>query len=379
MTLDLLFTRGIQQILPQTESLQALAQEKKLRLYLGIDPTGALLHLGHSVVLRKLQQFAQAGHEVILLVGNGTVKIGDPTGRDSTRPVLTDAQIADNFKDWQKQASKVLDFDKIAVRYNADWLDQLNYEKIIKILATSTVQQLLERDMFQERLKKGLPIFTHEIIYPLLQGYDSVVLDVDLEIGGSDQTFNMLMGRHLQKIYRQKEKWILTTPIINGLDGRKMSKSFNNYIALTDEADKMYFKIMTLPDDLILTYFELLTDKSSSEIEQMRVALQNGENPLIFKKILAETITTFYHNQSLAQNAAHLWQKTVSEKEIPSNLPLVEVENLQASLFTLAKRAQPEMSNSQLRRLLEQGAIELKDKQILRIGKKNFYQLVEKK
>ena len=379
MTLDLLFTRGIQQILPQTESLQALAQEKKLRLYLGIDPTGALLHLGHSVVLRKLQQFAQAGHEVILLVGNGTVKIGDPTGRDSTRPVLTDAQIADNFKDWQKQASKVLDFDKIAVRYNADWLDQLNYEKIIKILATSTVQQLLERDMFQERLKKGLPIFTHEIIYPLLQGYDSVVLDVDLEIGGSDQTFNMLMGRHLQKIYRQKEKWILTTPIINGLDGRKMSKSFNNYIALTDEADKMYFKIMTLPDDLILTYFELLTDKSSSEIEQMRVALQNGENPLIFKKILAETITTFYHNQSLAQNAAHLWQKTVSEKEIPSNLPLVEVENLQASLFTLAKRAQPEMSNSQLRRLLEQGAIELKDKQILRIGKKNFYELVEKK
>ena len=281
---DQLFTRGVQQILPDLDSLQKRADEKPLRLYLGIDPTGSLLHLGHSVVLRKLNQFAQAGHQVILLVGNGTVRIGDPTGRDSTRPMLTDAQISENFKTWQAQASKILDFNKIEVRYNGDWLDKLDYIQIIKLLASTTVQQLLERDMFQDRLKKGLPIFGHEIIYPLLQGYDSVAMDIDLEIGGSDQTFNMMMGRHLQELYNHRSKWILTTPIINGLDGRKMSKSFNNYIALTDSAQDMYLKIMTANDNVIIEYFTLLTDINEKEIHDFDQAIRNGENPLIFQE-----------------------------------------------------------------------------------------------
>ncbi len=373
---DQLFTRGVQQILPDLDSLQKLAGEKPLRLYLGIDPTGSLLHLGHSVVLRKLNQFAQAGHQVILLVGNGTVRIGDPTGRDSTRPMLTDAQISENFTTWQAQASKILDFSKIEVRYNGDWLDKLDYIQIVKLLASTTVQQLLERDMFQDRLKKGLPIFGHEIIYPLLQGYDSVAMDVDLEIGGSDQTFNMMMGRHLQELYNHRPKWILTTPIINGLDGRKMSKSFNNYIALTDSAQDMYLKIMTANDNVIIEYFTLLTNISETEIHDFDQAIRNGENPLIFKKKLAWEIAKMYHSETEANQAADFWQKTVSEKQIPTNLPKITVPNFDLPLLDLAQLAEPENSKSNLRRLLEQGAIELLNNQVLRIGKKKYYQLV---
>jgi len=227
MTKSNILTRGVAQILPSKKTLEELMEQRPITLYLGIDPTGGLLHLGHSVGLRKLQAFAQAGHRVILLIGNGTVRIGDPSGRDTTRPMLTDEQIQENFETWKKQASKILDFSKIEIRYNGDWLDKLTYADLVKLLAKTTVQQLLERDMFQARLEKNLPIYGHEIIYPLLQGYDSVAMDVDLEIGGSDQTFNMLMGRNLQKIYNNHEKWILTLPIINGLDGRKMSKSFH--------------------------------------------------------------------------------------------------------------------------------------------------------
>lgn len=377
MTDNRLFTRGVQQILPDLDSLQQRAQEKPLKLYLGIDPTGAFLHLGHSVVLRKLQQFAQAGHQVILLVGNGTVRIGDPTGRDTTRPVLTDAQIEANFQDWRRQASQILDFDKIEIRYNGDWLDQLDYAQIVKLLATTTVQQLLERDMFQDRLKKGLPIFGHEIIYPLLQGYDSVALDVDLEIGGSDQTFNMMMGRHLQQLYHQHDKWILTTPIINGLDGRKMSKSYHNYIALTETAQEMYLKLMTLDDNLITEYFTLLTDVDETEIASMSQAMTAGENPLLFKKKLAWEIAKMYHSPAEADVAADFWQRTVSEKQIPDNLPKISVPNFDLPLFELAKLAAPTESNSNLRRLVDQGAVQLLDNHVLRLGKKKYYQLVQ--
>src|SRR3989344_9502875 len=250
MTIDEILTRGVEKILPSAEGLAALMGKKKIRLYLGIDPTGNQLHLGHAVVLRKLNQFAQDGHDVILLIGNGTVRIGDPTGRDSTRPVLTDTEIEDNFKNWKTQASKILDFDQIRIVHNGDWLDKLTYGDLVRLMAQTTVQQLLERDMFQDRLQKGLPIHGHEIMYPLLQGYDSVAMDVDLELGGTDQTFNMMMGRQLQKSYHNHEKWVLTTPIINGTDGRKMSKSFGNFVALTENANDMYGQLMSTSDDM---------------------------------------------------------------------------------------------------------------------------------
>ncbi|MBQ6154668.1 tyrosine--tRNA ligase [bacterium] len=374
-----LLTRGVAQILPDRDSLQAKLAQGPITLYLGIDPTGGTLHLGHSVVLRKLQQFADAGHHVILLIGNGTVRIGDPTGRDSTRPMLTDEEITANFQTWKAQASKILDFDKIEIRHNGDWLDKLSYADIVHLLAQTTVQQLLERDMFQDRLAKKLPIFGHEIIYPLLQGYDSVAMNVDLEIGGSDQTFNMMMGRHLQKVYNNHEKWILTTPIINGLDGRKMSKSYHNYIALTDNADDMYAKTMSARDEVILEYFTLLTDVSDEEIEHIKKELDNGANPMIYKKQLAHWLVSFYHDAQTADQAAETWQRTVSDKKLPENLPTVTIDSLDAPLIEIAHLAQPETSKSQLRRLEAQGALEILDDNVLRIGKRGFYQLVIKK
>ena len=318
LTTNEVLTRGVTEVLPSKKSLEKLMGQKKIRLYLGIDPTGALLTLGHSVVLRKLQQFADLGHEVILLIGNGTVKIGDPTGKDTTRPELTNEEIENNFKDWKKQASKILDFDKIEIRRNGDWLDQLTYVDLIKIMAKTTVQQLMERDMFQERLKKGQPIHAHEIIYPLMQGYDSVHMDVDLEIGGNDQTFNMMMGRTLQKVYNNKEKWVLATPIIDGTDGRKMSKSYGNYVALTENSIDMYGKLMRISDEMIVDYFTVLTDVPMVEIEKMQKAMKAGENPMTFKKKLAFTITKMYHDGEEAK-------KTIKDDnaEIKSDIKLI--------------------------------------------------------
>jgi tyrosyl-tRNA synthetase len=370
--------------------------EKKIRLYLGIDPTGAFLHLGHAVGLRKLQQFAEMGHQVILLVGNGTVKIGDPTGRDESRPMLDDATIEANFQDWKKQASKILNFDMIEVRRNGDWLDKLNYAEMVKLMARTTVQQLLERDMFQKRLEQGLPIFGHEIIYPLLQGYDSVVMDVDLEIGGTDQTFNMLMGRHLQQQYNNHEKWVLSTPLIEGTDGRKMSKSFNNYVALTDEPRNIYGKLMSIKDELIIKYFEVLTNVPTEEIEAMSAAMKNGENPMTFKKKLASIITADLSDETGAKDAEDFFAKTVQGDEMPDESAfgtltiktIVKDDGAQAKVIETS----PVLSSTELNRRVEQGAVKilpdmkkvesreellnLADGTKVKLGKRDWYKII---
>ncbi len=387
--------RGVEKILPKKDSLAALMSKRAITLYLGIDPTGSKLHLGHSVPLRKLQDFAELGHKVILLVGNGTVKIGDPTGRDQSRPMLSDAEINANFANWQRQASKILDFSLIEIRYNADWLDQLTYSDLLKLMAKTTVQQLLERDMFQDRLKKNLPIHAHEIIYPLLQGYDSVIMDVDLEIGGNDQTFNMMMGRQLQNVYHQKEKWVLTTPLIEGTDGRKMSKSYNNYIALEDEAVNVYGKIMSINDDLIIKYFEVLTRVDSGKIADMSKAIKQGENPMQFKKQLAWQICSDLHSQQAADQASQHFVQSIQNDAAPSLeqftdliVEIGEQDGQQTSKNNV-------FSNSELGRLFEQGAVKLLPEQKvinnwseflalannsqLKIGKHRFYQLKIKK
>lgn len=360
--LDIL-TRGVSEILPSRDTFANLMANKKIRLYLGIDPTGAFLHLGHAVGLRKLQQFAKLGHQVILLVGNGTVKIGDPTGRDESRPMLDDATIEQNFQEWKKQAGKILDFDLIEIRHNGDWLDKLNYSDMVKLMAKTTVQQLMERDMFQKRLADGLPIHGHEIIYPLLQGYDSVVMDVDLEIGGTDQTFNMLMGRHLQQQYNHREKWVLTTPLIEGTDGRKMSKSFNNYVALTDEPRDMFGKLMSIKDELIVKYFEVLTDVPVAEISEMAQAMQNGANPMTFKKKLALVITSNLHNEALATEASEFFAKTVQGDEIPdeSTFGTLTIKTITKKDGSTAKiiETNPLLSSAEIGRRLEQGAVKL--------------------
>ena len=387
--------RGVEQILPKKETLAKLMSEKVITLYLGIDPTGFQLHLGHSVPLRKLQDFAELGHRVILLVGNGTVKIGDPTGRDQSRPMLSDEEINANFANWQRQASKILDFSLIEIRHNADWLDRLNYSDLLKLMAKATVQQLLERDMFQNRLKKNLPIYAHEIIYPLLQGYDSVVMDVDLEIGGKDQTFNMLMGRQLQNVYQQKEKWVLSTPLIEGTDGRKMGKSFNNYIALDDSPVNIYGKIMSISDDLIIKYFEVLTRVDMVQVQEMKQALDRGENPMLFKKELAKQITADLHDQEASLKASEHFQAIVQNKATPDleefTELVIEINEKNGQLSS----SNNIFSNSELGRLLEQGAVKLLPEQKsinswqellalandsqLKIGKHRFYQLKIKK
>ncbi|MEA2056184.1 MAG: tyrosine--tRNA ligase [Patescibacteria group bacterium] len=386
-----LLNRGVSQILPDKKGLAKLLAERKITLYLGIDPTAGFLHLGHGVVLNKLQQFAELGHHVILLVGNGTVRIGDPTGRDDSRPMLTDEKIEKNFKNWKKQASKILDFDLIEIRRNGDWLDKLNYADLVKLMAKTTVQQLLERDMFQRRIENEQPIFSHELIYPLLQGYDSVVMDVDLELGGTDQTFNMMMGRTLQKAYNNKEKWVLTTPLIEGTDSRKMSKSYHNYVALTAPAKKMYGKLMSIQDNLITKYFEVLTKVSMEEIEQMEQEMKNGANPMDFKKKLALTITSQLHDADEAKKAEQYFEKTIQLGELPNELPEIQLKQKKAQLLEVLSACQPKQSNNQLRRLALQGAVRLmpenkkltdayeelkfEDEQVIKIGKLNYYRL----
>ncbi len=391
ITSDEILTRGVSEVLPNREGLAKLMSERKIKVYLGIDPTAAFLTLGHSVVLRKLQQFADQGHHVILLIGNGTVRIGDPTGRDTTRPVLTDEQIQKNFESWKEQASKVLNFSQIEILHNGDWLDKLNFSQIVQLMAKTTIQQLIERDMFQERIKKGQPIFGHEIMYPLLQGYDSVAMNVDLEIGGTDQTFNMMMGRELQKQYNNHEKWVLSTPIIAGTDGRKMSKSYGNYIALTEPANDMYGKLMSIADEQILEYFTLLTDVPEAEIAEVRSGLEKGENPMQFKKKLAWTITKMYHDENAANQAAENFQATVQDKGIPAELPTIEVSQSTIKLLELLKMCLPTESNSNLKRLIEQKSVEIfpvkrvvtdmneeldvKEVETIRIGKLKYFQI----
>lgn len=384
-------SRGVAEILPNKETFLTKLKNSKIKLYLGIDPTGANLHLGHSVVLRKLQQFAKLGHEVILLIGNGTVKIGDPTGRDESRPVLTDQQIEENFATWKTQASKILDFNLIKIQRNGDWLDKLTFPDMVKIMAKTTIQQLMERDMFQERLKNGLPIHGHEIIYPLMQGYDSVAMDVDLEIGGTDQTFNMMMGRTLQRAYNNKEKWVLTTPIINGTDGRKMSKSFNNFVSLSEAPNEMYGKLMSVADELIIDYFTLLTDVHQQEIEVIQQKIANGDNPMQWKKQLAWEITASYHSVEAADQAQRHFENTVQNKQVDSATVVSRVELADKTALEIMVTLTKE-SNSQSRRLIEQGALTLlpseekitEPNQVpdltaiagLKIGKKRFYKLV---
>lgn len=383
-----LLTRGVAQVLPDSESLLKKMKSQPIKVFMGIDPTGNSLHLGHSVGLRKLNQFAQAGHEVILLIGNGTVRIGDPTGRDSSRPVLTDEQIEANFISWKEQAQKVLDFSKITVVRNGDWLDKLTFIDIVKLMAQTTVQQLIERDMFQDRLKKNLPIFGHEIMYPLLQGYDSVAMNVDLEIGGTDQTFNMMMGRQLQRVYNDHEKWVLTTPIINGTDGRKMGKSFGNFISLTEDPTNMYGKLMSVADDVIIEYFRLLTDVPTAEITAMEQAMQSGTNPMEYKKKLAFTITSGLHSVELATTAQDHFERTVQNKEVTEAIELVVPTGI--SMIELLKLAQPETSNNDLRRLIEQGGVSLAGEKktdpqekitsagTLKVGKRQFFEIIFK-
>jgi len=360
--IEQVLTRGVAEVLPKKDKLAALMQQKKIRLYLGIDPTGNFLTLGHGVVLRKLQQFADLGHDVILLIGNGTVKIGDPTGRDSTRPVLTDEMIMENFKHWKEQASKILDFEKIRILKNGDWLDSMSFPDIIRLLGKVTVQQLMERDMFQERLKKGQPIHGHEILYPMLQGYDSVEMEVDLEIGGTDQTFNMLMGRTLLRQIKEKEKSVLSVPIINGTDGRKMSKSYGNFIALNEEPKEMFGKLMSIKDEEMEMYFEIFTD-----IDMTKAKTLIKDSPRDAKILLAKTIVTWLHDKTAAEQGFKDFENKFVKQGTPDEMPEFKVSEPTSILTILTDITSFAVSGSEARRFIQQGGVSVDGEKIIEV------------
>ena len=314
--MDEILTRGVANIIPGKGQLEnALNSGKKLNIYFGIDPTGAQLHLGHTVPLRKLQAFAEAGHQVIFLVGSFTAMIGDPSGRDMMREPLTREQVKQNFKDYKRQAEKVLDFSKAEIRYNDEWLAPLGFTDILKLASNFTVQQMLQRDMFARRIGEGKPIALHEFLYPLMVGYDSVVLDVDCELGGSDQEFNMLAGRHLQEVCGKREKFVLTTPLIEGTDGRKMSKTYNNCVYLDDIPADMYGKLMSIRDELVPKYFECLTDVPTEEIKSILAG-----HPKEAKMRLAREIVGMYHNAEAAQKAESDFDTMFTKGGVPDDI-----------------------------------------------------------
>jgi tyrosyl-tRNA synthetase len=339
-----LLTRAVATVIPRELAEKKLRSGERLRVYWGIDPTGAQIHLGHTLSLRKLKAFADLGHEVILVIGSFTAMIGDPTGRDAARAPLTKKEVEENFKDYKRQAQKILDFSKIEIRKNGDWLSPLTFSDIIKLASNFTVQQMLKRDMFQRRLEEDKPISLHEFLYPLMVGYDSAVLDVDAELGGSDQEFNMLAGRHLQQALGKRDKFVLTTKLIEGIDGRKMSKSFNNCIYLDDTPNDMYGKLMAITDELVREYFECMTDVPMGEI-----ASTMAGHPKDAKMRLAREIVGMYHTKEAAQKAEEGWVSTFSKGEVPQDAPVVAPGKLRDIVS--------DVSTSELRRLVEQGAV----------------------
>ncbi|HLD96325.1 MAG TPA: tyrosine--tRNA ligase [Patescibacteria group bacterium] len=381
VSLEELLSRGIEKIYPDREALEKLLQQRKIRLYFGIDPTGDRLHLGHSILLRKLQKFAELGHEATLLIGTGTVLAGDPSQRTGARGEIKEEEIEKNISTWKKQAEKILDFSKVQIKQNGDWLLKLTMKDLLSIAGHISSVQLFKRDMFQERLERGDTVWANETLYPLLQGYDSVVLDTDLEIGGTDQTFNMLIGRELLRKMRGKEKYVLTVPMIMGTDGKQMSKTSGNCVWLDDEPAEMYGKLMSLPDEQTDSYLELVTDISQSELDRAKEL-----KPLDKKRLLALTVVKMYHGDDQAQRTQKDFESVFSKGGTPKDAPIWKVAGKKINLVNLLVENGITPSKSEARRLLEQGGVNLDDKKltgtetvlrsgVLKIGKKTFIKI----
>jgi tyrosyl-tRNA synthetase len=387
--IDELLTRGIANIIPGKDELKkALELGKKLNIYLGIDPTSTKIHLGHAVPLRKLQKLAELGHNVTFLIGDFTALIGDTSDKDSERPILTSAEIEENFKTYKKQAEKIVDFSKITVRKNSEWLSKLGYKEILQLTQRFSLNDFISRELIRKRLDEGKRVRLDEVNYPLMQGYDSYFMDTDLQIGGTDQTFNMQAGRTLQKDLRQKESFVLATTFLEGTDGRKMSKSWGNAIWLDDEPNDMYAKVMAVVDELIINYFILATDLAMDEIGEYEKELKSGENPINIKKKLARQIVKELHNENAAGLAEQGFESRVQNKETPDDIIQISVsDNATASDALIVGRFVE--SKSEAKRLIEQGGVTLNEKRIdnpdskieqgtLKVGKKRFAKIVIK-
>lgn len=389
MDIEQLLTRGVANIIPDKQKLkQLLKSEKKLNVYLGIDPTSTHIHLGHAFPLRQLQKFAELGHNVIFLIGDFTALIGDTSDKDAERPVLTSEQIQENFKTYKIQAEKVLDFTKVKVRHNSEWLSKLSFAEIIKLCQHFSFGDFAGRELIKKRLTDGKRVGLHEALYPVMQGYDSYFMDTDIQIGGTDQTFNMQAGRTLQKDLRNKESFVMTNEFLPGTDGRKMSKSWGNAIWLDDDPNEMYGKAMSISDDLIEQYFLLATNLPETEISKIKAELDNGENPIKNKKQLAYTIVKELHSEEEAKSAQENFEKTVQKGEAPVNITSLKLPNTSLATIDFLMENQLVVSRSQGKSLIEQHAVEIDGQLIsspnepvrpgnLKIGKHKYYKITK--
>jgi len=366
-------TRGVENIYPSRDFLaKELASGKRLRIYAGFDPTASALHIGNAVQINKLGQLQALGHEIIFLIGDFTATIGDPTDKKATRKKMTRAEAVANSKNFKKQAAAYLKFtgeNPAKVLHNSKWLDKISFADLIELAAHFTVGQLIVRDMFQQRIKDEKPIHLHEFLYPLAQGYDSVAMDVDMELGGNDQTFNMLCGRDLMKSMGMKEKFVLTTKLLVDDNGKKMGKSEGNIVALNETPENMYGMIMSWPDGAIMNGFELCTNIPMVEVEKMRAELAAGKNPRDAKMLLAFEVTRLNHGEKKAKQAAEHFVKTVQKKEIPDDIEVVRLPIKNVKLIDLLVEINLACSKGEARRLIEQGGIKINEVAITDISK----------
>lgn len=386
-----LIKRGVVEIISEEELIKKLEAGKELRVKFGADPSAPDLHLGHTVALRKLRHFQDLGHTVVFIIGDFTAMVGDPSGRSSTRKRLSRAEVMENAKTYQEQVFKILDRSKTEVRYNSEWFDKLTFEEVLNLTSKYTVARMLERDDFEKRFKSGNPISIMEFLYPLMQGYDSVMVKADVEIGGTDQKFNLLVGRELQVEYAQEPQVVITLPLLEGTDGvRKMSKSYGNYIGINEKSFDMFGKVMSIPDTLIFKYFELLTDTPLEEVERMKESIERGENPRNIKALLAKRIVAFFHGEEEAEKASEEFDRVFKYKEVPDEIEEFKLPKGKYRMVDTLVQLKVLPSKSEVRRIIQGGGLyidgrritdidyefELGKEVIIKIGKRRFVKLI---
>ena len=383
--------RGSDEIIPEDAFKKLLTSKKKLTVKAGFDPTSADLHLGHTVLINKLKAFQDLGHTVIFLIGDFTGLIGDPSGVNETRPNIDEKKLAENSKTYADQVFKILDKKKTKIKFNSSWFKKMKPDEFIRLSSIMTVARMLERDDFKKRYENNKPISLHEFLYPLVQGFDSYALKADIELGGTDQKFNLLVGREVQKHYGQNEQVIITVPLLEGLDGvKKMSKSLNNYIALNDEPNEMFGKIMSVSDDLMWRYFDLLSFRSNDEIASFKDKVKNGENPMTFKKKLATEIVERFYDKKSSENAEIAFTNVFSNKLEPNEVPIFEI-NETSGISIVELLTHEDLGNefiqskSECRRLIKQSGIKMNNKKVenpdllINLGEENYFQIGKRK
>lgn len=387
-----LLDRNVEEVIVRESLESKLRSGKKLRIKLGADPSRPDLHLGHSIVIRKLREFQELGHQVVFIIGDYTGMIGDPTGKSKTRPALSKEEVKENAKSYMEQVGRILDIEKTEIRYNSEWFAKLTFEEVLKLTGKFTVARILERDEFSKRLKEGGDIAVTEMLYPIMQAYDSIMVEADVEIGGTDQKFNLLAGRALQKKMEMPEQDVLTCPLLVGLDGiNKMSKSLDNYISISEDANSMFGKIMSISDDMIFYYFKLLTSKTAEELNTVENSLNDkSQNPRDLKVRLAKEIIEIYNSREEAEKAEQEFSRIFREKQKPTEIPEIKLSQKEYPVLDLLSELGLAASKSEGRRLIEQGGVRINDEaqsdvkkdikitdgMVVQVGKRKFAKIV---